>query len=209
MEDMPARNALLSSVRPPSSYLVVPVRGRGLVFALAFVLFAVALFSQIDSAGASACDRTGPQSGVQEELEVYFTEWPPHTYCLVRNSKELYPNLNADQFCSWTMTNPISMIYTPMYRICRLMRFFGIKDSRLLIEDTLQQPDIIGWEDCYFRAENETKPTVNCSSCNVSVICEDHAIYSNVSRCVTRAEGDKDVEYCYNYDKANATEATE
>ncbi|KAL1419041.1 hypothetical protein MTO96_025477 [Rhipicephalus appendiculatus] len=240
---MPARSARLGSVHPPSSYLVVAGRGRGLLFALALTGFAVTLLSQFDTAEASACDRTGPRSGVREELEgllqrplekgtlssvisrlqhsshgrirktrvqcVYFTEWPPHTYCLVRNPTELYANLTAHLFCTWTLTDPISMIYTPMYRICRLMRFFGIKDSRLLIQDTLQQSDIIGWEDCYFRAENETKPTVNCSSCNVSVICEDRAIYSNVSRCVTRAEGDKDVEYCYNYDKANATEATE
>ncbi|KAL1462115.1 hypothetical protein MTO96_043219 [Rhipicephalus appendiculatus] len=94
-----------------------------------------------------------------------------------------------------------------MYRICRLIKFFGIKDGRLWVEDTLHQPHTLGWEDCYFRAENETTPAVNCKSCNVSVICVDPLIYSNVSRCETTAEGDNDVEYCYENDKVNATEA--
>ncbi|KAL1462116.1 hypothetical protein MTO96_043219 [Rhipicephalus appendiculatus] len=35
----------------------------------------------------------------------------------------------------------------------------------------------------------------------------DPLIYSNVSRCETTAEGDNDVEYCYENDKVNATEA--
>ncbi|KAL3231964.1 hypothetical protein MRX96_023223 [Rhipicephalus microplus] len=104
---------------------------------------------------------------------------------------------------------PLSVIYTPMYRICRLLQLFGIKESRLWVKDLLNQPDTLGWEDCYFRAENETKPTVNCSSCNVSIICEDYVIYSNTSRCVTRSEGDNDVEYCYENDEANTTEALE
>nr|XP_037274621.1 uncharacterized protein LOC119167267 [Rhipicephalus microplus] len=101
------------------------------------------------------------------------------------------------------------MTAAPMYRICRLIRLFGIKDRRLWVKNTLHQPSTLGWEDCYFRAENKPKPPVNCDSCNISVICVDDSIYSDVSQCVTRAEGDNDVEYCYEDEKVDATEVNE
>ncbi|KAL1475698.1 hypothetical protein MTO96_019223 [Rhipicephalus appendiculatus] len=177
MEDMPALNARLGSVRPPSFSLVVQVRGRGLLFALALTGFAVALLSQFVNAEASAYDRTRPRIGVQGELEVlrqtqlarrqipyypyelitearktrvqcvYFTEWPPHTYCLVRSGMDFYSFNDSRQYCETILMSVLSMASTPMYRICRLIRHFGIQNRRLWVMDTLHQPDTLGWED--------------------------------------------------------------
>ncbi|KAL1483386.1 hypothetical protein MTO96_033236, partial [Rhipicephalus appendiculatus] len=133
---------------------------------------------------------------------------PPQTYCIVRGGTDFNSFEDAQDYCNTFFMPILSMTSTPMYRICRLIKLFGIKDGRLWVEDTLHQPDTLGWEDCYFRAENETTPAVNCKSCNVSVICVEHAIYSNDSRCDTRAEGDNDVEYCLENDKVNASEAS-
>ncbi|XP_037274621.2 uncharacterized protein LOC119167267 [Rhipicephalus microplus] len=140
---------------------------------------------------------------------VYFTDWPPHTYCLVRNGMYFNTFDDADSYCNSIFLRLLSMTSAPMYRICRLIRLFRIKDRRLWVKNTVHQPSTLGWEDCYFRAENKPKPPVNCDSCNISVICVDDSIYSDVSQCVTRTEGDNDVEYCYEDEKVDATEVNE
>ncbi|KAH7975455.1 hypothetical protein HPB52_001784 [Rhipicephalus sanguineus] len=135
MEDMPARNTRLGSTRPPSSSLVVQVRCHGLLFAFALTGFALVLLSQLDTAEANAYVRSPLQNGGEEETEVYFTEWPPHTYCHLRNTTGFYTFDDADKYCQSIAMSVLSMIYTPMYRICRLIRLFGIKDHRLWVED--------------------------------------------------------------------------
>ncbi|KAL1422077.1 hypothetical protein MTO96_003886, partial [Rhipicephalus appendiculatus] len=71
----------------------------------------------------------------------------------------------------------------------------------------LLQPDMLSWEDCYFLAENETRPPAHCPSCKVSVICEAVYHHDDELRCATGTEDGSPVEYCYQNDKVIASDA--
>ncbi|KAL1475697.1 hypothetical protein MTO96_019222 [Rhipicephalus appendiculatus] len=222
MEDMPARNACLASVRPASFSLVVQVRGRGLLFALALTGFAVALLSQLDTVEANAYERTLARRDVEDEPEDLqqgrvtkgaLSSPIPRSGPKYRDERRVKcgptSSMVPSAACFHYAMKPISLTTTPMYRFCRLIRLFGIEDHRVWVEDTLHQPDTLSWEDCYFRAENETQPpAASCDTCKVAVICEDEFHHANWPRCVTTTAGGSDVEYCYESDKANATEAS-
>ncbi|XP_075730769.1 uncharacterized protein LOC142774264 [Rhipicephalus microplus] len=103
---------------------------------------------------------------------VYFTKWPPHAYCNVLSTNRHKRLSEAENDCRSLKVALTNMATTPMYRICRLIRLFGIEDQRIWVEDILYQPDTISWEDCFFWVENETTPPAECGTCNVSVICQ-------------------------------------
>ncbi|XP_075534902.1 uncharacterized protein LOC142570401 [Dermacentor variabilis] len=223
---MHALNALIGSVRLVSSSMLVQVRGRGLSLSLAFMLCAVASLCQFDPTEANAHPRTLLRRTVGSELEgrrrflarpfhtwdvhcLYFTAWPAATYCHIGTLVALTTIDYAEFECLiWTRMSVLSMTTTPMYRICHLMKLFHIEARGVLVQDTLLQIDTLTWDDCYFDVRNETKPPENCTGCNIALVCATPLHYLNGPDCVTKAEGNIDVEYCYEKDKVNATEAS-
>ncbi|XP_065311709.1 uncharacterized protein [Dermacentor albipictus] len=206
---MPTLSALIGLVRQVSSSLLAQVRGRGLSLNFAFMLCAVASLCLFDPTEANAHQRTLLRRNVASELEVYFTAWPAATYCHIVNLTHEYRYDDADYVCFiWMRMTVLSMITTPMYRLCHLMKLFHIEDHGLLVQDTLLQADMLTWDDCYFDVRNETKRSADCAACKIAVVCGHQVEYSNGPECATATEGNIDVEYCHGKDKVNATEAS-
>ncbi|XP_065311710.1 uncharacterized protein [Dermacentor albipictus] len=219
---MPTLSALIGLVRQVSSSLLAQVRGRGLSLNFAFMLCAVASLCLFDPTEANAHQRTLLRRNVASELEgrafylippkvkcLYFTAWPAATYCHIVNLTHEYRYDDADYVCFiWMRMTVLSMITTPMYRLCHLMKLFHIEDHGLLVQDTLLQADMLTWDDCYFDVRNETKRSADCAACKIAVVCGHQVEYSNGPECATATEGNIDVEYCHGKDKVNATEAS-
>ncbi|XP_065311702.1 uncharacterized protein [Dermacentor albipictus] len=219
---MHALNALIGSVRLVSSSMLVQVRGRGLSLSFAFMLCTVASLCLFDPSEANAHQRTLLRRNVASELEgskwpiliydvncVYFTAWPAATYCHIGTVTPPATYDEAEFECLiWTRMSVLSMTTTPMYRLCHLMKLFHIEDHGLLVQDTLLQMDTLTWNDCYFDVRNETKTPENCAACEIALVCATDVHYSSGPECVTKAEGNIDVEYCYGKDKVNVTEAS-
>ncbi|XP_054932612.1 uncharacterized protein [Dermacentor andersoni] len=218
---MHALNALIGSVRLVSSSMLVQVRGRGLSISLTFMLCAGASLCLFDPTEANAHQRTLLRRNVASEPGgdpwpilisrlncLYFTAWPAATYCHIGKATPAN-TYHAEYECLvWTRMSVLSMTTTPMYRLCHLMKLFHIEDHGLLVQDTLLQMDTLTWDDCYFDVRNETKPPENCATCEIALVCATELHYSNGPECVTKAEGNNDVQYCYGKDKVNATEAS-